>query len=132
MAALDLPFLSEGAHLLSLRQPGADEEFAIRTVHVWKPEAREPGTILATCAAAVGRRLEKKVRSARIRIGGRDASAEWFCGRTKEGWSGFAWLDLTALSAGVHAVEIEPEGHPSAAYSVRKLPSSVRVSPPTG
>ena len=51
-AVLDIPYLTEGAHLLSLRR-GEGKDFGDRTVHVWKPP-RDGARFPATSVVAVG------------------------------------------------------------------------------
>ena len=130
-ALLGVPFLSEGPHRISLRLPGADDDIALRTVHVRRPgRAGPPDSIHATSSAIVGRRLNRFAGGARVEVDGSPWTAsEWICGRIDGGWSGFAWLDLERLSPGLHRIAVEPEEEPAASYVLERIPSTPRRGP---
>ncbi len=121
LATLRIPFLTEGAHLLSLRQ-GQGSDYSARTVHLWRPPAEDPSLIRVTSSVAIGRTCQRPVARARIRIDGQPwKRSRWLCGRSAGGCRGLAWLDLDNLSLGLHSVSIKPRGHSAEDYKVLKL-----------
>lgn len=121
-APLDVPYLTEGAHLLSLRR-GESEEFAMRTVHVWKPP-REEARIAATSSIAVSRSFNRDVRGARLAIDGRPwKSATWLYRASRDGGRGIAWFDLEGLPSGRHYLSVKPERHRKTRHHFVKLPN---------
>lgn len=132
-AVVDVPFLSEGAHLLSLRRPGSGDDLALRAVHVWRPAARREssdGPVTpqrATGFVAIRRPLERRASAARVRLDGRPVEATWICGRVAGGrlrreWAGIAGVDLSSASPGPHTVTLEPDGHEATSHAVERLP----------
>ena len=125
-ATVVLPYLSEGAHLLSLRRPGQSRDIDLTTIHMWRPPGDGDGTaaIRAAGSLAIGRKLDRKSRTAHVDVdGGRWTKSRWLCGRTPEGWTGFATLDLTDLPPGAHTVSIHPAHHGPGTYVIDRLPS---------
>lgn len=124
VATVRAPYLSEGAHALSLARGGhRGPGWSRRTVHYRRPPEAADGAVVATARAAVGRRLPQRVRRAEVRIGGRPwPAASWLCGyRDAEGWIGVAVTDLGTLAPGRYRLEIEPEGLPPAGYPLLRL-----------
>jgi MoaA/NifB/PqqE/SkfB family radical SAM enzyme len=122
-AVLEVPFLSEGAHLLSLRR-GDGEEFAVRTVHVWRPP-REAARIPATSSLAIGISCSRDARGARLSIDGRRWKAgTWLYRRSPEGCRGIAWFDLEGLPPGPHDLSVKPGRHRRSRHAFVKLPSA--------
>lgn len=124
VATVRAPYLSEGAHALSLARGGDHGPgWSRRTVHYRRPPESTNGAVVATARAAVGRRLPQRVGRAEVRIGGRPwPAASWLCGfRDAEGWVGVAVTDLRALAPGRYQLEIEPEGLPPAGYELERL-----------
>lgn len=121
VAVLDVPYLTEGAHLLSLRQ-GDGRDHSLRTVHVWKPPPQEPSSIQATSSVAVGRTCRRSVSRAGILVDGRPwKRSRWLCAPSPGGWRGIAWLDLEGAGSGPHRVTIKPLGQSAADYTVVRL-----------
>ena len=120
-AVLEIPYLTEGAHLLSLRRSGG-KDFADRTVHLWRPP-REGARIAATSALAVGVVCQEDARRAKLSVDGRRwKKATWLHRQSPEGTRGIAWFDLEGLPAGPHALSVEPKRHPVSRHEFVKLP----------
>lgn len=89
VALLSAPYLSEGAHVLSLRSdvepaPG----WGRRTVHVVRSPARGQ-SLPATATATVICPLSRATRDIEVRLNGRAwTGASWLCGRTRRGGRG--------------------------------------------
>jgi hypothetical protein len=115
---LQVPYLTEGEHVLSLanrgtRGPGASP----RSVSFWRPndcddvDVQRP-TIRAMSTAGIDVRLWSRARSARVAVDGRPWRAtEWYCSKVRGEWRGIAVLDLRGLPLGRHEIEIWPAGH---------------------
>lgn len=124
VATVHAPYLTEGAHVLSLARGGdRGPGWSRRTVLYRRPPEATDGTVTATGRAAVGRRLPQRVPRAEIRIGGRPwPNAQWLCGyRDRDGWVGVAVTDLTSLAPGSYDLEIEPAGQPPSGYRLVRL-----------
>ncbi len=95
LLVLPVPYLSEGAHVLSLRlaeqgtsaPPGlADPGWSRRTFHFWHCPGGDREAMAATRTAAVVLTLRRPASSVEVRIDGQPwSSAEWYCGRAP--WS---------------------------------------------
>ncbi len=119
LAVLDVPFLTEGAHLLSLRPRGETGDDSMRTIHFWRPES-EASVVRATTAVALGRRFPSFAFRASISVDGQPwPMSRWICSRAEP--RALAWLDLENLSPGYHTVSIEPRWHNASDYRVLKL-----------
>lgn len=124
VATVRAPYLTEGAHVLSLARGGdRGPGWSRRTVLFRRPPAAEDGAVTATTRAAVGRLLPQRIPAAGVRIGGRPwPHARWLCGyRERDGWTGVALADLRTLPPGRYDLEIEPEGLPPAGYRLVRL-----------
>lgn len=124
VATVRAPYLTEGAHVLSLARGGdRGPGWSRRTVLFRRPPAQEEGSVTATTRAAVGRLLPQRIGHAGVRIGGRPwPHASWLCGyRERDGWVGVALADLRTLPPGRYDLEIEPEGLPPAGYRLLRL-----------
>ena len=120
-AVVEIPYLTEGAHLLSLRR-GSGENFAVRTVHVWKPP-RESGRMPATSFVAVGMNCGPNAWKAKLAIDDRRwKAATWLHTRSAEGFRGIACFDLAGLPPGPHRLSVEPRRQPISRYEFVKLP----------
>lgn len=122
VAFLRTPYLSEGAHVLSLGRSAGRPELgrSRRTVHF----RREPGAegIAVAATAAVCLRLERPVRRAAIRLGGRPwSAARWLCGRNGAGWVGAAVLDLGELAPGGYTLTVAPAGAPAVEHRLTRI-----------
>lgn len=118
-AILDLPFLSEGAHLLHLgeRDRGWDQ----RTIHLWRPGI-EPDVLPAIGTAAVGRMLDRRIDGAAVELDGVPwPDAEWFSSRLPGGWYGLAIVRLAGCLPGTHRLNVRPRGCPPSEYRVEVL-----------
>jgi radical SAM protein with 4Fe4S-binding SPASM domain len=119
LAIIEVPFLTEGAHLLSLRARGESGDDSMRTVHFWKPAA---GTqdVRATDAVALGRHDRFSPSRAAIRVDGEAwPASRWIRSRAEE--RGVAWLDLKLLKPGPHTVSIKPRWRAVSDYTIFKL-----------
>ncbi len=128
VAFVPAPYLTEGAHVLSLQHgDGTGLGWDRRTIQVWRPPldaaaASEGEPLCATRWTAALRPLGRRVRSARIRVDHRPwEAANWLCGKTRYGWVGAALLDLEALPPGRHRLEIAPEGEPVVVHPLERL-----------
>jgi len=120
-AVVEIPYLTEGAHLLSLRR-GASENIGIRTVHVWRPPP-ESGRIFATSFIAVGMTCGRDTARANLAIDGRRwKAATWLHRESEEGCRGIACFDLNGLPPGPHRLSVEPRRQPISHYEIVKLP----------
>jgi hypothetical protein len=115
---IDVPYLTEGAHLLSFRyKEGRDT--SLRTVHLWRPEFPESSVIRATSCLALGVYCRRRASRATIRIDGQSWDwSRWLCAQSPEGWRGMAWLDLERISPGPHRITVRPRGHRAVDYNV--------------
>lgn len=121
-ACIPVPYLSEGAHLLSLRaDDDTDPGWGRRTIHFWRlPEGWR--RLAATGTAAAFLNLSRRSDRSEIRIDGQPwPAARWLCGRGRRGWVGGALVDLDGLAAGLHRLEVLPEGAPRASYRLERL-----------
>ncbi len=138
LLVLPVPFLSEGAHVLSMGfgEPGkpAEPGWSRRTFHFRQSPEGQRDAIAVTRTAAVLLTLNRPAQSARVWIDGEPWSpVEWFCGlapwcREKAGtspsllrralmrfdrrahlvWRAGVALALDGLAPGRHAMEIRP------------------------
>jgi MoaA/NifB/PqqE/SkfB family radical SAM enzyme len=119
LAALDVPFLTEGAHLLSLRPRGETNDDSMRTVHFWRPAA-DASVVRATTAVALGRRLRIPASRAAISVDGkRWPMSRWIRSRAEP--RALAWLDLERLNPGHHTVSVKPRWRSASEYRVLKV-----------
>lgn len=120
-ALLELPFLSEGAHLVHLGEP--DHGGDMRVIHVWSPRRTE-GFLPSLGAAAVGRMLDRRVDTADIRLdGARWPASGWFRSRRPGGWYGLAVVRLAGCPPGPHLLTVRPKGYPASEYGLLVLNS---------
>lgn len=123
---VDAPYITEGAHVLSLRMdreplPG----WSRRTVHLWRPPAGNghPGPVLAgTSAATAVLPLPRRTRRVEVWVDRRRwPDFRWLCASGPEGWLGVAELDLNWLPAGEHRLEVQPAGLPPRRWHLVRL-----------
>lgn len=122
-----VPYLSEGAHILSLRIAGHDAApgWSRRTVHFHRPPLPE-GVRPVTRIALVRLLLTRPTPRPSVRIGGlRWDGFRWSLHRDGgDRWSGTVVLDLEPLAAGRHHLVVEARGHPQVSLSIEHLPES--------
>jgi radical SAM protein with 4Fe4S-binding SPASM domain len=119
LAIIDVPFLTEGAHLLSLRARGERSDDLMRTVHFWRPESGT-SVVRATNAVALARRDRLLPSRAAIRVDGEPwPTSRWIC--SQAGPRAIAWVDLKPLNPGYHTVSVKPRWRTASDYTVLKL-----------
>jgi len=123
---VDAPYVTEGAHVLSLRMdreplPG----WSRRTVHLWRPEAgngHRGASLAGTSAATAVLPLPGRVSRPAVWIDRRQwPDFRWFCASGPQGWLGVLQLDLDWLPAGEHRLEVRPAGLPPHRWRLVRL-----------
>lgn len=122
--SVPVPYLSEGAHVLSLRKDGDGTApgWCRRTVHFLRPEVRD-GAQPVTRNALVRLLLARPTRRPLVWIGGlRWDWVRWHLHREKGALWGTVLLDLEPLPLGRHRMVVEAAGHPPVDLEIERLP----------
>jgi len=132
-AILELPFLTEGAHLLSLRRRGDDTDVGLRTIHFWRPAIAagqpseregegEPERAAGSFAVRRPIFFRAAASSARIELDGKPCRSTWIYDEKPSRW-GIAWVDLSDCPPGPHRVRVAPAGQVSTDHRIERLDS---------
>jgi len=127
-AVLDLPFVTEGSHLVGLRAAPGEEIEAEKTVHLWRPRAGEGETRVSGLAGCLMTLKRPPVRP-RIRAmeSGR-LEGIWLSERFENRWKVAVTFDVSGLSAGTHAIDARPRWH-AWRFRVLRLPDTAPELP---
>jgi len=123
IAVIDLPFVTEGSHLVGLRTVPGGEITSERTIHLWRPRAAEGETRVSGLAGRLMILKRPPLRpSVRVQGFGTLAST-WLSERFENRWRVAVTFDVTFLNVGNHSVEMRPRwrGH---AFRMFRLPDS--------
>ena len=128
VAVLDLPFVTEGSHLVGLRTAPGGEITAERTVHLWRPHAAEGETRVSGLAGRVmalkGPPLRPKIRAGKLG----ELAGVWTSQRSGLRWRVAVTFDVSGLAVGTHLIDIRPRWRPRR-FRVFRLPDTVPGRP---
>ncbi|HSN69338.1 MAG TPA: SPASM domain-containing protein, partial [Thermoanaerobaculia bacterium] len=103
VASGEVPFLTEGAHILWIRDPDDPASgWDHREVHFWRPEVAEPGVVRAASVAAVA--LGRPCCDARLFVDGRIQPHVLVAEALDR--ASILVMDARDIPAGVHGVEV--------------------------
>lgn len=123
IAVLDLPFVTEGSHLVGLRATPGGEIEAERTVHLWRPPAGEGETrasgIAARLLTLTGPPVRPKIRA--VEFGRLEGT--WLAERSENRWKVAVTFDVSGLSAGTHSIDARPRWQ-AYRFQVLRLPDT--------
>jgi len=111
-AILPIPYVTAGAHVISLRPHGGGERDAYGHRHVQIGSLR--GGLAGVSRLAVPVALQKREERPALQIDGQDHRIErWVCGRSGRDWMGVAVVDVSGLAPGSHEMEMLFARHPA-------------------
>ena len=124
VAVMPVDFVSEGAHLLSLRPPGGREEqgWGHRWLQIGPLAGGDVAGVSRVAVAVTIQNPER--RPPRLRIDGRRHGIDrWVCGEHGGAWLGAAVISVDRLAIGSHDVELIFERNPVYRTLLERLPA---------
>ena len=122
-AVLDVPFVTEGSHLVGWRAaPGGGIE-AERTVHLWRPPAAEGETRVAGLSGRL-MTLKRKPMRPSIRAGeSGELDGVWMSERFGDSWRIAVAFDASRLRVGAHSIDVRPRWR-NHRFRIQRLPET--------
>jgi MoaA/NifB/PqqE/SkfB family radical SAM enzyme len=143
-AVVAIPFVTQGAHRISLAQPADAATWEHRRLQVGRiggdatdptpdpsgelPPA--PATLVAVATLAFALPLSCREPTPSLRLAGRrHPLAAWFCSWSGNGWTGVAAADLRTLAPGAYPLELRLSQTPPFRRLLERLSSPVNPGP---